>query len=95
MAAKRSLALSRLGYDLMDRKRNVLIRELMQLVDRAKQLRGSIEQTYEHAYACLQSANITLGVIDRFAVCQCRADRQQHSARNAERHGRGNSDHHT
>ena len=66
IAAKRSLALSKMGYDLMDRKRNVLIRELMQLVDRAKQLRGSIEQTYEHAYACLQSANITLGVIDRF-----------------------------
>ena len=67
IAAKRSFALCKMGYDLMDRKRNVLIRELMQLVERAKQLRGSIAQTYEHAYACLQSANITLGVIDRFA----------------------------
>lgn len=67
MAAKRSLVLAKLGYDLMDRKRNVLIRELMQLVDRAKALRGSIEQTYVSAYAALQEANITLGVIDRFA----------------------------
>ena len=67
MAAKRSLALSKLGYDLMDRKRNVLIRELMQLVDRAKELRGSIEKTYETAYAELQEANITLGVVARFA----------------------------
>ncbi len=67
IAAKRSLALSRLGYDLMDRKRNVLIRELMQLVDRAKELRGSIEKTYEQAYARLQEANITLGVVGRFA----------------------------
>ncbi|MBR6718168.1 MAG: V-type ATP synthase subunit D [Oscillospiraceae bacterium] len=67
MAAKRSLALSKLGYDLMDRKRNVLIRELMQLVDRAKELRGSIEKTYETAYAELQEANITLGVVGRFA----------------------------
>ena len=66
MAAKRSLALSKLGYDLMDRKRNVLIRELMQLVERAKELRGSIEKTYETAYAELQEANITLGVIGRF-----------------------------
>ena len=66
MAAKRSLALAKLGYDLMDRKRNVLIRELMQLVDRAKELRGSIEKTYETAYAELQEANITLGVIGRF-----------------------------
>jgi V/A-type H+-transporting ATPase subunit D len=67
MAAKRSLVLAKLGYDLMDRKRNVLIRELMQLVDRAKELRGSIEKTYETAYAELQEANITLGVVGRFA----------------------------
>ena len=67
IAAKRNLALCKLGYDLMDRKRNVLIRELMQLVDRAKELRGSIEKNYEEAYASLQEANITLGVIDRFA----------------------------
>lgn len=67
MAAKRSLALCKLGYDLMDRKRNVLIRELMQLVDRAKQLRGSIEETYAAAYNALQEANITLGVVHRFA----------------------------
>ncbi|MCQ2416334.1 MAG: V-type ATP synthase subunit D [Oscillospiraceae bacterium] len=67
MAAKRSLALSKLGYDLMDRKRNVLIRELMQLVERAKELRGSIEDTYKTAYQDLQEANITLGVIERFA----------------------------
>ena len=66
MAAKRSLALSKLGYDLMDRKRNVLIRELMQLVERAKELRGSIGKAYEDAYADLQEANITLGVIGRF-----------------------------
>ncbi len=67
IAAKRSLALCRLGYDLMDRKRNVLVRELMQLVDRAKQLRGSIEETYRIAYAELQEANITLGVVGQFA----------------------------
>ncbi len=66
MAAKRNLALCKLGYDLMDRKRNVLIRELMQLVDRAKALRGSIEKEYESAYAMLQEANITLGVVEQF-----------------------------
>ena len=67
MAAKRSLALCKLGYDLMDRKRNVLIRELMQLVDRAKELRSSISETFAAAYNELQDANITLGVVQRFA----------------------------
>ena len=35
MATKRSLALATQGYDLMDRKRNILVREMMQLIDRA------------------------------------------------------------
>ena len=33
--AKNSLALSRQGYDLMDKKRNILIRELMDLIEQA------------------------------------------------------------
>lgn len=64
---KKSLALSKLGYDLLDRKRNILIRELMLLIDQAKSLRGSIEDTYKEAYEALQHANITLGLIDAFA----------------------------
>ena len=67
MRARKTLALCRLGYDLMDRKRNILIREMMQLMDKAKSLRNSIEDTYKEAYAALQDANITLGVIDKIA----------------------------
>lgn len=81
IAAKRSLKLAKLGYDLMDRKRNVLIRELMQLVERAKQLRGSIEETYRIAYRALEEANITLGVIDRFAYTVPVEDRIRISTR--------------
>ncbi len=39
MLAKNSLALAKQGYDLMDRKRNILIRELMGLVDQARRFR--------------------------------------------------------
>lgn len=65
--AKRTLSLCRLGYELMDRKRNILIREMMTLIDKAKSLRGLIEDTYKEAYAALQDANITLGVIENIA----------------------------
>lgn len=65
--AKKTLALCRLGYELLDRKRNILIREMMLLTDRAKELRGEIESTYIRAYAALQEANITLGVITKAA----------------------------
>lgn len=64
--ARKDLALSRLGYELMDRKRNILIRELMQMVDSAKEIRVSIEKTYEDAYGALQEANITQGVVEKF-----------------------------
>lgn len=65
--AKKSLQLSQLGYELLDRKRNILIRELMALIDDAKTLRDSIEGTYVEAYKALQKANITLGVVDYVA----------------------------
>lgn len=64
---KKSLALARVGYELLDRKRNVLIRELMMMVDAAKALRSSISDTYKDAYAALQRANITMGLISRIA----------------------------
>lgn len=65
--AKKSLSLSQLGYELLDRKRNVLVREMMQLIDTAKFIRGGIESTYKDAYIALQDANIGLGVIDSIA----------------------------
>ena len=40
MAMKKSLALARLGYDLLDRKRNLMMREMMRLIDDAKSIRG-------------------------------------------------------
>ncbi|MBQ7782732.1 MAG: V-type ATP synthase subunit D [Oscillospiraceae bacterium] len=64
---KKSLSLAKVGYELLDRKRNVLIRELMMMVDAAKALRGSISDTYKDAYAALQRANITMGLISRVA----------------------------
>lgn len=67
IAVKKSLELAKLGYDLMDRKRNVLIREMMALVDKVKYLRNEITQTYIEAYAALQQANMSLGVVTEIA----------------------------
>lgn len=67
MAAKRSRTLARTGYELMDRKRNILIRELMGMMDTAKELQGQIDTVFTEAYAALQAANIRLGICDRIA----------------------------
>jgi V-type ATPase, D subunit len=60
--AKNSLKLAKLGFGLMDKKRNILIRELMGLIDKAKTIQSEIDSTYTKAYKALQYANIELGV---------------------------------
>mgnify|MGYP000955323878 FL=1 len=60
--AKNSLKLSRQGYELMDKKRNILIREMMELIDQAKDIQEQIDSTFTHAYKCLQHANIEHGI---------------------------------
>ena len=62
MLAKNSLALARQGYDLMDKKRNILIRELMSLIDEARDIQDEIDSTFTYAYQCLQRANIEHGI---------------------------------
>jgi V/A-type H+-transporting ATPase subunit D len=51
-----------MGYDLMDRKRNILIREMMDLIDQAREIQSQIDVTFREAYAALQNANIENGI---------------------------------
>ncbi|MCI1306265.1 MAG: V-type ATP synthase subunit D [Lachnospiraceae bacterium] len=60
--AKNSLALADMGYDLMDRKRNILIREIMNLIDQAKDIQSEIDTTFREAYIALQKADIENGI---------------------------------
>ena len=60
--AKNTLALSRQGYELLDKKRNILTIEMMSLIDEAKLVQSRIDSTFKDAYYALQIANITLGI---------------------------------
>ena len=60
--AKNSLALASQGYVLMDKKRNILLRELMGLIDQAKDIQSEIDATFTSAYKALERANIELGI---------------------------------
>lgn len=64
---KKTLELARLGYDLMDRKRNILVREMMQMIDDAKDIQNEIADVYEKAYDALKKATFTLGDLERLA----------------------------
>ena len=62
MLATNSLALAKQGYELMDKKRNILIRELMNLIEEAKTIQTQIDTTFTEAYQALQQANIEVGI---------------------------------
>jgi len=60
--AKNSLKLAKQGYELMDKKRNILMHELMELIDEAKNIQSEIDYTFTSAYRALQKANIEMGI---------------------------------
>lgn len=66
--ARKSLALAQNGYELMDRKRNILVKEMMTEIDEVKKLRDEISEAYSTGYFLLQQANLYSGVIDRTAA---------------------------
>lgn len=59
---KKSLDLAKNGYDLMDRKRNILVREMMHLISDAEKIQHDIDESYAKAYRALQAANVSLGI---------------------------------
>jgi H(+)-transporting ATP synthase, vacuolar type, subunit D len=60
--AKNTLALCRQGYELLDKKRNILVREMMNLVDKARGIQKEMLDTFQEAYRALQLANVTMGI---------------------------------
>jgi len=66
--AKNSLALAKQGYELMDKKRNILIRELMSLISEAEDIQKQIDETFRTAYKLLQKANIEMGISEVYSL---------------------------
>lgn len=52
----------------MDKKRSILIRELMGLIDKAKDLQSRIDQTFSEAYSALRYASISMGGAEDIAL---------------------------
>ena len=93
MLAKNSLMLAHQGYDLMDKKRNILLKELMGLIDEAKDIQEEIDATFTKAYACLQRANIEHGISKVQELAFTRSDRRLSEDADQEYHGNRDSAH--
>lgn len=70
IAAQVSLNFSKKGYELLDKKRNVLIREMMNFMDRAKEIQQKMREIFKDAYEALIMANITLGINEVYEVAR-------------------------
>jgi len=62
IAAQSALEFSRKGFELLDKKRHVLIRKMMEFMDRAKKIQRKMKEIFKEAYEALTVANITLGI---------------------------------
>ncbi len=60
--AKDALVFSKKGFTLLDKKRTVLIREAMNLVEQANTIQSRIRSDFVEAYQALQVVNMTLGI---------------------------------
>jgi V/A-type H+-transporting ATPase subunit D len=70
MMAQVALDFSKKGYELLDKKRNVLIREMMSFMDRAKVIQQRMREIFKEAYEALIMANITLGINEVYEVAE-------------------------
>ena len=62
MATKNSHKLSQLGFELLDKKRGILINELMKYLAKAQEIRENVDGLFKEAYVALQKANIVMGI---------------------------------
>lgn len=74
MSTRKSLELAELGYDLMDRKKNILVNEMMSMIDEAKEVQSKIGAAYMKAFSTLQKANLSLGDCSAYADAMPVAD---------------------
>lgn len=61
---KDELKFARLGYDLLDQKRNILILELLNLVDQASDYQSRVEKSLAEAYNALKNAALEMGTLE-------------------------------
>ncbi|KAA9234370.1 MULTISPECIES: V-type ATP synthase subunit D [Aerococcus] len=62
MQVEKTLRLSKNGHELMDRKRMILMNEIMSLVQKAKKVQEQLKEAYQKAYECLFEAQREIGL---------------------------------
>lgn len=65
---KKSLELTKTGWEFLDRKRNILVREMMNEIDRSKEIRSKISENFTQAFEALRNASVTMGLFGGYSL---------------------------
>lgn len=68
IATKRTLELTKTGWEFLDKKRNILAREMMSTIDKAREIEDEMTSLYKQAYDALQKANMSLGTFGEMTL---------------------------
>jgi len=61
LAVKQRLALTRQGYELLDRKRDVLAAEILRMIGDAEGVQHKVDEQFKTAYSILRQARAVMG----------------------------------
>jgi len=61
LVIKQRLALAREGYRLLDKKRDVLIMEILRVIEDAERIQKQVENQFQRAYEIVQEARAIMG----------------------------------
>lgn len=78
IATKSKLQFAKKGYDLLDKKRTVLIKEMMDLNKKAVVLQAKIEESFEKSYEALEDATITIGSDSIYDIAKSTAPEKEY-----------------
>ena len=70
LQAKRSLSLAKTGFELLDKKRHVMLSEMMSLMHDIEGVQEQIDTAFIDAYAFLQKANFTIGQSEILSIIE-------------------------
>lgn len=65
---KDELKFAKLGYDLLDQKRNILVLELLNIVDQSVDIQDQVEKALDRAYRTLEEAVLKMGKLKLTAL---------------------------
>ncbi len=65
---KDELKFAKLGYDLLDQKRNILVLELLNIVDQSVDIQNQVEKALDRAYRTLEEAVLKMGKLKLTAL---------------------------